>query len=315
MTPSPTQSQINQALAAFLASVLPDGNAVFKGSIDGTKLIVSNLMQGTINEGNAVLGLGVAPGTKVGALVTGPGGATTYSVAPSQNVAPTTMATGVSIVAGQVNRVAEPAFPDFIVMTPIRRRRLATNLDVLDDVQFTAYISGTLMNVSAVEFGEITPGAAVFGTGVAAGTTVVKQQTGVPGGAGTYTINPSQNVDSRVMGAGAQTYTQSTEIVVQLDCHSANVLDSADHAQMISTLFRDEYATSFFAALPAPLNAVTPLYADDPKMIPFINAENQWETRWVVEAFIQANQVISAPQPAADAIDLGVVSVEEAFPV
>ena len=134
-------------------------------------------------------------------------------------------------------------------------------------------------------------------------------------GAGTSTINPSQNVDSRVMGAGAQTYTQSTEIVVQLDCHSANVLDSADHAQMISTLFRDEYATSFFAALPAPLNAVTPLYADDPKMIPFINAENQWETRWVVEAFIQANQVISAPQPAADAIELGVVSVEEAFPV
>ena len=40
MTPSPTQSQINAALASFLASVFPDGDAVFKGLINGTLLVV-----------------------------------------------------------------------------------------------------------------------------------------------------------------------------------------------------------------------------------------------------------------------------------
>jgi hypothetical protein len=314
MTPSPTQSQINEALASFLASVFPDGDAVFKGLINETLLVVSNVMQGSINVGDTVLGLGVTPGTKVGALVAGPGGTTTYSVTPSQNVAATTMATGVSIVAGQVNRVPEPAAPDFIVMTPIRRRRLATNLDTLEDVQFTASISGTLMSVSTVELGAIEPGATVLGTGVAANTTVGQQQSGAPGGPGTYSVSPSQSVGSRVMGAGAQTYMQSTEIVFQLDFHSANVLDSADQVQVISTLFRDEYATKFFAALPSPLNAITPLHADDPRQVPFPNAENAWETRWILECFVQVNQVVSAPQPAADAIDLGVISVEEAFP-
>ncbi len=219
----------------------------------------------------------------------------------------------ISVIAGQQNRIPEPSGGDFIIFTPIRRRRLATNLDQLEDVQFTASINGSTMTVSAVEIGELTPGATVYGANVTANTVIVSQISGTPGGAGTYQVAPSQSAVSEVMGAGAQNYTQSTEIVFQLDVHSANVLDSADMAQTISTLFRDDFAVQQFAGQ-APNYGVVPLYADDPVQRPFWNDQSQMETRWVIEALVQVNQIVSAPQQAADAIDLGVVSVEEAFP-
>jgi hypothetical protein len=220
----------------------------------------------------------------------------------------------ISVIAGQQNRVPEPASGDFVIITPIRRRRLATNLDQLEDVQFTASISGSTMTVTAVEIGELTPGATVYGANVALNTVVVSQQSGTPGGTGIYQVAPSQSVVSEVMGAGAQNYTQSTEIVFQLDVHSANVLDSADMAQVISTLARDSFAVDQFASQ-VPNYGVVPLHADDPRQVPFYNsAESQWETRWLLEFLVQVNQVVSAPQQAADAIDLDVISVEEAYP-
>lgn len=40
---------------------------------------------------------------------------------------------GVEVVQGQNNRVAEPAGPDFVVMTPSTRHRLSTNTDTWDE--------------------------------------------------------------------------------------------------------------------------------------------------------------------------------------
>ena len=80
---------------------------------------------------------------------------------------------------------------------------------------------------------------------------------------------------------------------MQLDVHGPN---SSDNAQTISTLFRDEYGTAFFSAFGYD---VRPLYADDPKQIPFLNSEQQYETRYVIDAVLQANQIIAPPQQYA----------------
>jgi hypothetical protein len=40
---------------------------------------------------------------------------------------------GVEVVQGQTNRVAQPMAPDFIVMTPTARMRLATNVDTWNE--------------------------------------------------------------------------------------------------------------------------------------------------------------------------------------
>ena len=86
--------------------------------------------------------------------------------------------------------------------------------------------------------------------------------------------------------SGSEAVTQAFEVTFQLDFHSANMGDSSDAVVAVSTLFRDDIAYQAFAASGLP---ISPLYADDPKQIPFMNAEQQYETRWVLDAVLQVN--------------------------
>lgn len=61
---------------------------------------------------------------------------------------------------------------------------------------FTASISGTTMNVTAVASGVVQVGQVITGTGVTAGTSILAQLTGTAGGIGTYTVSTSQTVAS-----------------------------------------------------------------------------------------------------------------------
>lgn len=132
--------------------------------------------------------------------------------------------TGVEVVLGQVNRVPEPAVSDFVIMWPVSRERLETNLDIYHDVPL----------------------------------------------------------------AGNTTYNMHVQVNFQLDVHGPN---SADNAQTITTMFRDDYAVQNF--LSTNNFPITPLYADDPRQIPFINAESQYENRWVIDAAVQADQTVT----------------------
>lgn len=212
----------------------------------------------------------------------------------------------VEIIVGQANRNPEPHVPDFIIFTPIRRRRISTNVDFYQDSFFTGSILGTAMTAGDVTGLPLAPGRQIFGVGIALGTVVVS---GPPeGGPGAYQISPSQNVATGTISAGAATFTQATEIVYQVDCHSDDVTDSADMAQIITTMFRDQYAVDFFNALPYD---VWPLEADDPKQAPFNNAEDQNETRWILEMKLQANQVVSGvPVQFASIVNVKLIDVD-----
>lgn len=216
---------------------------------------------------------------------------------------------GVEIVLGQDNRVPEPPAADFVVMTRIRSDRLATNIDSYADVAFEASISGTVLTVTSMMFGEILVGATLFGTNVAAGTTIASYGSG-SGGAGTYNLSGgAQAVGSEIMATGALAALQETEVLYQLDVHGPN---SSDNAEIIATLLRDEYAVDQFDRL---ISGVEPLHADDPKQIPFVNDQQQFEYRWVVEARIQANQaVINIPQQFASAFAVALLEVDAAYP-
>lgn len=224
----------------------------------------------------------------------------------------------ISVLAAQQNRVPEPSGADFVILTPVRRPRIETNIDSYADAKFTGSISGSTMTIIYVypQFtGEIGVGSTIFGVGVASNTTVSALGPNTSGGIGTYTINPPQSVGSTTLSAGTESIEQPTEMVIQIDAHSANVLDSGDMIQTISTLARDEFATSFFAELDPPLNSVVPLHCDDPAQRPFYNtAENTWETRWVVDFHLQANPVISVPTEFADTIAVELVDVDVVFP-
>jgi hypothetical protein len=303
---SPTQSDVQEALVAFLTAVLPTGgDCAFVGSIDGDVMMVTKILNGgTINPGDQLNGVGVAPGTTVESFQSSAGGTGTYFVEPSQTLPQTTMGNGVAIIAGQQNRAAEPAFPSFVVLTPIAFTRLETNLDESADVRFQGSISGNVLTVSQVFFGQVGPGALLFGSGVAAGTSIVSNGTGP----GLFVVSVPQTLSSRVLSCGATLVTQGAQVTVQIDFHSAD-LTAGDMAQTVSTLLRDPYGVDFFAALAPPLNGVVPLYADDPKQVPFVNAEQQYEWRWTLDAQFQVNQTVSVPQQYADAVEVGLVSV------
>ena len=215
--------------------------------------------------------------------------------------------TGTEVVRGEANRVAEPAGANFVVMTPILRSRLATNVDGVNDVAFTGSITGTTMTVTAMINGAISIGQTLYGTGITTGTAITAIGTGT-GGTGTYTITPSQAVAGTTIQAGSSNATQATQVIVQIDVHGPI---SGDNVQAISTLLRDQYAVDQLAASG---HDIAPLYASEPRQIPFVNGEQAVEIMWTVDAVLQANPAISTPQQFAGAVTVGIINVDAVYP-
>ncbi len=219
-------------------------------------------------------------------------------------VAPTT-----DVIRAQINRVPEPAGSDFIVMTPIAQERLETNETAYADVILVGSISGTTLTATSIMAGSIRIGALLTDTvwptmNVAVGTTVVKQLTGTPGGAGTYQVNNAQNLPSETLYAGVRSDLVATKWTVQLDVHGPA---SGDNVRIVETLFRSEYGVD---AISVAGFDMAPLYAESARQIPFINAEQQYEDRWTLDVHLQINPVVGTPQLFADEVVVGTVEVD-----
>lgn len=104
---------------------------------------------------------------------------------------------------------------------------------------------------------------------------------------------------------GTKNSQQSTQITVQLDCYGPV---SGDWSSILSTLLRDEYACNAMAP------SVQPLHADDPRMMPLIDGEQQYEQRWTVTAVLQVNPVVSTPMQFFDQATVGLIEVDATYP-
>lgn len=219
---------------------------------------------------------------------------------------------GTEVILGQVNRVPEPSSGQFVVMTPTHILRLGTNFDESGDVKFTGSITGSVMTVTAfspTSKGLIEIGSPVFGVGVTDGSKVTARISGT-GQTGTYSVLPAQTITSETLSAGRWSAKQPSQWTVQLDFHGADTT-AADMAQTVSTLFRDGYATTYFARQSA---SISPILADDPRQMPFLNDQQQYEWRWIVGAIIQVDQKVLVPQQYADVVNVGLVEIDERFP-
>jgi hypothetical protein len=104
---------------------------------------------------------------------------------------------------------------------------------------------------------------------------------------------------------GSKTAQQATQSTIQIDCYGP---DSGDWAVMLSTMLRDEYACLSMAP------NVQPLHADDPKMLPIVDGEQQYEQRWAVTAVLQYNPIVSTPAQFFDAVSVDLVDVDVKYP-
>jgi len=107
---------------------------------------------------------------------------------------------------------------------------------------------------------------------------------------------------------GTRNSMQAIEARLQLDVHGPN---SGDNAAIISTLFRSEYACIQFATVNPDIQ---PLYCENPRQMPFINAQNNYEQRWIIELAIEYNPITQTPQDFADEVIPQIVSVDAAYP-
>jgi hypothetical protein len=119
--------------------------------------------------------------------------------------------------------------------------------------------------------------------------------------------NTTTYSDGYPNGPGTRADLQPTMVTVQLDVHGPN---SADNSEVISTLFRSEVATSAFAASGYD---IAPLYASDPRQLAFGNGEQQVEDRYVVDAVMQANMIVTTPQQFAGALKIGQTNVTATY--
>lgn len=214
----------------------------------------------------------------------------------------------VPVIKGQVNRVPSPIEPDYLVMWPLLRDPIATNID--DDLDTTLHgsITSNVLVVSAIDQGIIYSGLRLYGTGLSNTCRVLRQLSGAEGGIGNYAVSATPNLINGLIRAGTHRMLQLIELAIQCDIHGPN---SADNATRMLAMFRDGAAVQAFADLGLD---IAPLYLDTPRQMPFENAEAQWEDRWVLDLHLQINPVIAITQQFADELAVDIVSVEATFP-
>lgn len=208
---------------------------------------------------------------------------------------------GTEVIRAFGNKVPEPIGEDFVVVSPLRRERLSTNRDTNFDLRVIGSISDETM---LVENGfTLLPGYSLYGPAVARGSVI----TAAGPNANSYTVAPPQAVPAgSKIYVGRHAMLQPADLVYQCDVHGPT---SSMSAMAIATTFRDDHGCRLFKEASGPLE-LQPLYADDPRMVPFTNAEAQWEDRWIVDLHVQANIIVTLGQEFADEVVIGLYPVD-----
>lgn len=104
---------------------------------------------------------------------------------------------------------------------------------------------------------------------------------------------------------GSRTVSASWNVDVQVDFYGP---DAGDWATAFCTLFRDDAGCDALAP------ECQPLYADDPRLAPWVSSESQWVRRWIVMASLNWTELVTVSQQFADAAQVDLISVEADYP-
>jgi hypothetical protein len=101
------------------------------------------------------------------------------------------------------------------------------------------------------------------------------------------------------------TIEQGLEIPFQIDCYGKH---SGTWASIISTAFQSTYGCNALAP------NCEPLFCNEGRMVQLTNEESQYEERWCLDAHLQYNPVVTAPQQYTDELDLELVDINVRYP-
>lgn len=131
-----------------------------------------------------------------------------------------------------------------------------------------------------------------------------QNMTATPAGTSYVVVSPGivvrQNQIVRNYDAvnGLSLNERDTQYSYQVDCYGPN---GPDYANTIAIAWRTLWACDYFAGnnlnpppgVPLP---VIPLYADEPQQLNVVNGELQYEQRFMLKLYLQANQTVALPQ-------------------
>jgi hypothetical protein len=89
---------------------------------------------------------------------------------------------------------------------------------------------------------------------------------------------------------GTQTQSRTAAWRYQIDCYGE---EAASLADSLSTVFRSEWACDYFREHD---DIMQPLYASNPRQLPFVNNSQQYEQRWSFDINVQPNAQTTLPQ-------------------
>ncbi len=118
-----------------------------------------------------------------------------------------------------------------------------------------------------------------------------------------YNIDTWDVTDPAPTETDSETHWQER---MQIDFYGAS---SGDWSRVFAGLWRDEVGCLALAP------NCQPLYHDEPLLAPLEDDELQYEQRWLCQAFLQYNPVISPLQDFADTLSVTLINVDEAYPV
>lgn len=99
--------------------------------------------------------------------------------------------------------------------------------------------------------------------------------------------------------------SNALQVTLQLDCYGP---DSGNWAAMINSLWRDSVGVDAMAPTCAPL------YADNARLVPLVDGEEQYEERWSVTAELEYNPTTVTLQDFADSLEVGLINVDVTYP-
>ena len=104
---------------------------------------------------------------------------------------------------------------------------------------------------------------------------------------------------------GSRAVSASWQVNVQVDFYGP---ESGNWASAFCILFRDSAGCDFLAP------ECQPLYADAPRLAPWVSSESQWVHRWTVTASLNWRELVTVSQQFADSLHVDLVEVDAEFP-
>lgn len=287
----------NTASAAITTGVALSASAVATAAASATLVVGSVWTAGAVGASSAssVLTTGVALASAANAR----------STAGSDLTTPTSTAWAASAIA---TARASAALSTAITLQAIATARdsASSTLTIGTPPAFGPLSITRTMIITALRtfLSELAPGQRVIRTPVNRAAMPIGAFVAMTPGKTFPLATPTTTVDL----LGGRTIKRSSQFDCQIDCYGP---DSGDLAELISMLFREQYAVEKFAATGLEL---APLYASDARQMPIVTGEEQYVERWTFDLSLQFNPMVSTVQQSANMLDVGIISVDAAYP-